>query len=380
LVLVDQNVAQHWGLISGAGEGPTQVKSAAGMPLVPYEWDQTCSILTIVSGEQNKTLETAVRIVKAWRQHLESQKDRDSAPYLFVIGGGLLGDIAAFAAGLVGAPVTLVPTTLLAMVDACVGGKTGVNFNPFGKNQVGLFYFPQEVNVWSGWLKTLPIREWRSGIMECLKHALLVSSGPGQPLFVKIEEIINTYSLAEVNDSLLDIIKVKSDVVGKDPGEKGERAILNFGHTLGHALEAKSHLKAERTANPFSPHLLHGEAVGLGMLFALELSQIVCGLVKSEANYLNRLIKKGLSFGRELKSADILAMLGATSWDDPDLWSDLVQMMSGDKKNQGMSIHWVLIRGIGQPFQPQPDQWTTAVDLTTMKKAWEQFLLDLRQL
>jgi 3-dehydroquinate synthase len=205
--------------------------------------------LDLAPGESCKTL-AAVESTCQWLA--ENGYDRGAA--VVGIGGGAATDHAGFAAAvyLRGIPFALCPTTLLAMVDASVGGKTGVDL-PAGKNLVGAFHQPRAVLADLGFLKTLPPRELTSGMAEVVKAGLI-----GDPaLFERLER--GELDLAEI---ITAAVRVKVDVVTGDEREGGRRAILNFGHTLGHALESES-----------AYALLHGEAVSLGMMAALALGQ-----------------------------------------------------------------------------------------------------------
>jgi len=176
------------------------------------------------------------------------------------LGGGVVGDMTGFAAAtwLRGINVVQVPTSLLAMVDSSVGGKTGVN-HPQGKNLIGAFYQPRFVLIDPSVLKTLPPREFRAGMAEVIKYGIIWDA----ELFTKLEESKRLDQLRYVNEELLGIIlsgscQAKADVVGKDEKEAGLRAILNYGHTIGHAVES---LTGYKLVN-------HGEAVAIGMVAA----------------------------------------------------------------------------------------------------------------
>ena len=218
----------------------------------------------LVDGEEHKNLESVARLYDALVSHgLER-----SSPVI-ALGGGVAGDTAGFAAAtyLRGVPFIQCPTTLLAMVDASVGGKVGVNL-PQGKNLVGAFHQPRAVVIDPELLRTLPARELAAGLAECIKHAVIADPA----LFEQIEGNAARLRALEA-DALVDLIRrnveIKASVVMQDERESGVRAHLNLGHTFGHALEA---------AFGFGK-LLHGEAVGLGMLAAASLAEQlgVCG-------------------------------------------------------------------------------------------------------
>ncbi len=200
-----------------------------------------------------------------------------SSPSLICIGGGNLLDIGGFAASLKKLKLFFVPTTLLSMVDASIGGKTGINFSPYGKNQLGSYYFPEGgVFISPEWLSSLPKEEFYSGGTECLKHALIAGN---RNLINQLTEILAHRDLKKLSNFLLPLIQIKSDIVSKDPLEKNDRRILNLGHTLGHALEF------------YSAQLLHGECVALGIYFAALLSQSITGLSDENVSYIFSTLK-----------------------------------------------------------------------------------------
>jgi 3-dehydroquinate synthase len=207
----------------------------------------------VSGGEAAKNLAT---VEELYGVLLESRLERRSP--LIALGGGITGDVAGFVAAtyLRGVPFVQCPTTLLAMVDSSVGGKTGVNV-PQGKNLIGAFHQPVLVVADPLVLRTLPARELRCGIAECIKHAIIRD----ERLFSFIEsglEAILAISTEEITDLIQRNVEIKAAVVMEDEREQGVRAHLNFGHTFGHAIESTTGYGA----------VLHGEAVGLGMLAA----------------------------------------------------------------------------------------------------------------
>lgn len=342
LVIVDGNVARLW---------PETFK---GLNAV---------VLTL--DENSKTLESVAKILEAARQSKASG-------LWTIVGGGLLSDVAAFAASLAGARMRFVPTTLLAMADACVGGKTGVNFAPYGKNQLGTFHFPEQVLVSTSWLKTLPERELHAGVAECLKHAFL--SGD-LVLAQRLATASKARDLKVFHDAMIDVISVKAKVVAEDPSEIGRRAILNFGHTLAHALEGFSQ---RRTTG--DDLLLHGEAVGLGMVFALALSRRVARLSQeAESSMLTHMQTAGL-----LPTRAALALhLGLASESDltsTAVFDELKALMGHDKKNVtfgGSTVHFVLLDAPGKVARESQREWTISVFDTELGPAWTQFLRTL---
>jgi len=212
--------------------------------------------VAVPSGEDNKNVATVERL---YDQVLRHHIDRRTP--LFAVGGGVIGDTAGFVAAtlLRGVPFVQVPTTLLAMVDASVGGKTGVN-HPVGKNLIGAFHQPIAVFADPHTLRTLPPRELRGGLAECIKHDV-IRDAEG---FSKLEQNIGRAIALDMNyltELVAHNVAIKARVVEADPFEQGERAHLNFGHTFGHAIENVSHYAYS-----------HGESVALGMAAAAQLA------------------------------------------------------------------------------------------------------------
>lgn len=211
--------------------------------------------LTLAAGEQYKTLNS---IQKIYNAALENRLERSST--LLALGGGVIGDMTGFAAAtwLRGINFVQVPTSLLAMVDAAIGGKTGVN-HPKGKNLIGAFHQPRLVLIDPQVLKTLPAREFRAGMAEVIKYGVIWDAD----LFIKLEACHRLDQLRYLSEEMLQIIlkhscQAKAIVVGKDEKESGLRALLNYGHTIGHAIES---LTGYKVVN-------HGEAVAIGMVAA----------------------------------------------------------------------------------------------------------------
>ncbi|MDH3254818.1 MAG: 3-dehydroquinate synthase [Acidobacteriota bacterium] len=231
-------------------------------------------VLEVADGEAAKTPETAIGV---WRTLLAAGGKRDSLIVAF--GGGSIGDLAGFVAGtfLRGVDYVQIPTTLLAQVDAAIGGKTAINL-PEAKNSVGLFYHPLATIADTGFLGTLPPRQLRSGLFEVVKTAVMRDAD----LFSRLEADLARL-LAGDADALAESVKLtaaaKIGVVEKDPKENDIRQLLNFGHTLGHALELSLEM------------LEHGEAVGYGMLFAIDLA-VARGFAPGEADRVRALIRR----------------------------------------------------------------------------------------
>ena len=273
--------------------------------------------ILVPDGERFKTLATAGRIYDAL---VKAQADRGCA--IVAIGGGVVGDMAGFAAAtfLRGVPVVHVPTTLLAQVDSALGGKTGVN-HPLGKNLIGAFHQPSAVIVDPELLATLPRREFRAGLYEVVKYGVIAS----RPLFVRIDAELPAL-FARKTPTLIPVIadscRIKADIVAADERESGPRRVLNFGHTAGHALEAVTKYRRFR----------HGEAVAYGMLTAGELAFARGVLPEADRDALESLIVKmgPLPPVADLESAQV------------------VEAVARDKKIVQGTLHYVLPLAIGK--------------------------------
>lgn len=267
-------------------------------------------------GERAKTLDTVASIYDAC---LERRLDRSAAVIAF--GGGVVGDTAGFAAAsyLRGIGLVQIPTTLLAQVDSAIGGKVGVNL-PAGKNLVGAFYSPSLVVCDPDVLATLPRREFRAGLYEVVKYGVIAS----RRLFTRVRSGLPEI-LAHEADVLSSIVaaccRIKADVVMSDERESGLRRILNFGHTVGHALESITRYR----------RFLHGEAIGYGMLAAARLS----------------MLRGAMSATDEHRLADLIDELGPLPPVDDLRIADALDVIAHDKKVVGGRLHFVLAAGIG---------------------------------
>ena len=317
--------------------------------------------LVLELTEANKSLATVAQILDAARQH-----DR-TGPWR-VVGGGLLLDVATFAAALAARPVVLIPTTLLAMVDASIGGKCGVNFPPFGKNQLGCFYFPEMVEIWTGWLATLSDRQLSAGATEGLKHAFLAGDAD---LARNLADAVSDRHLGRLSELVPLLLEFKARLVEEDAGEAGRRAVLNFGHTMGHAFEALS--QASATGDDI---LLHGEAVALGLIFAIVLSQRVAELPASAATTMIDLLRRSACVP---SLADLHAALGDRDLRSPTLFADLLELIRQDKKRQGSpkTTDWVVLDAPGRVARESRTSWTVAVFDGEVEAAFKTFLRNL---
>jgi 3-dehydroquinate synthetase len=309
--------------------------------------------LSLHLDEASKSLSTAAKIIEWIKRHPGT---------VTIVGGGILADVAAFSAALADRPFRLVPTTLLAMLDACVGGKTGVNFGRFGKNQLGLFAFPTEVIISSNWLQTLSEREFKAGLAEAYKHAVI--SGD-KALAKKVASL--DFSKEAVEPLLEELVNVKAKIISQDPSEAGIRAVLNFGHTLAHAIEKVSH--------EFSPEdpILHGEAIGIGMLFALSLSHKLGELdVK-----IFQEIKEQLLAARFLITKDqFQRQLGLRKLKEQSLINLFAEAVLQDKKNQNQgSTEWVLLKDWGE-FVTRGSLYTAPVKGEVFRELCSSFLIE----
>jgi 3-dehydroquinate synthase len=274
--------------------------------------------IVLPDGEANKTLEVLNRIFDAM---LQARCDRRTT--VIALGGGVVGDMAGFAAAVYqrGVPFIQIPTTLLAQVDSSVGGKTGVN-HPLGKNMIGAFYQPQAVLIDTDTLRTLPERELSAGLAEIIKYGLI-----GDEKFFDWLEANMDKLLARDSDALAFAIerscRNKADVVAADEREAGVRALLNFGHTFGHAIE---------TGMGYG-EWLHGEAVGAGMALASDLSRRLGWLTAQDVERIKTLLRRA-----RLPVSAPPTMTPAR----------FLELMSVDKKVVAGKLRLVLLKRIGE--------------------------------
>lgn len=271
------------------------------------------------AGEQSKSIDTIMSICAACIEH-----GMDRKSLIVALGGGVVGDMAGFAAAIYmrGIDFVQVPTTLLSQSDSSVGGKTGIDFMN-AKNILGAFHQPKLVYINTSTLKTLPEREFVSGMGEVIKHGMIRNRAFFDSL------VKNHDSIAALDNSvLLDIAytncSIKADVVSKDEFENGLRADLNFGHTIGHAVEAYSGFR-----------LTHGECVGMGMLAAAHIAN-----------------KRGIFSDQELKGLEnVLKMYGFSLKTEISDRGAVKDIMQRDKKKSAGSLKFVLPEKIGSVFQ-----------------------------
>ena len=310
-IVTDSNIAVHW------LKQTIESLSAQGM---------SPKVLEVPVGESTKSF---INLEKIIDQLLESKVDRDSV--LVALGGGVIGDLAGFAGAVTlrGIKVIQVPTTLLSQVDSSVGGKTGVNVRQ-GKNLVGSFHQPSLVAIDTQVLQTLPSRQLFAGYAEVLKYGLIKDRSFFDWLELNGKKVLEGDKLAQ-QFAIFTSCRIKAEIVEADEKEQNLRAILNFGHTFGHALEAEA---------GYDGNLLHGEAVSIGMVLAIELSKSLGYLSGQDAG---RAVEYIRSIGLP---TNINSIEGSTSW-HPD---GIIQHMQHDKKVSNGQLRFVLIKGIGEAY------------------------------
>jgi 3-dehydroquinate synthase len=269
-------------------------------------------LIEVHAGEEFKTLETCAEV---WKQLTEHRFDRHAL--LIIVGGGVLGDLGGFCAATYkrGIDFILLPTTLLAQVDASIGGKLGIDFLHY-KNHIGVFQEPVSTLISSTFLKTLPDRELRSGFAEVIKHCLISDRAMWER--IRNQPLKNQ----DWNTLIKHSAEFKFSVIRQDPKEKGLRKILNFGHTVGHAVESYF------LDTPL--RLFHGEAIAVGMICEAHIA------------YKKGLLEKG---ALDQISGFIIEIFGKV--DVPKI-QPLISLMAQDKKNKGDKILMALIEGIGK--------------------------------
>jgi 3-dehydroquinate synthase len=283
------------------------------------------SVVELPDGEEHKDWPALNTIF----DHLLTQ-GADRKTVLFALGGGVVGDITGFAAGcyMRGVPFVQVPTTLLAQVDSSVGGKTAIN-HALGKNMIGLFYHPQRVVCDLDTLQTLPQREFIAGLAEVIKYGPIADEGFLGWIEDHLDDLLARHPAA-LTHAIRRSCEIKAEVVGQDEKEGGLRAILNFGHTFGHAIESGLGYG----------QWLHGEAVGCGMRMATDLS-VRLGLLPPAA--LQRMHELLVRAGLPVRAPD----LGVERY---------LQWMGRDKKAEAGEIRFVVLQAMGRALvRPAPD-------------------------
>jgi 3-dehydroquinate synthase len=303
-IITDRNVAPHY-----ARAAEKSLRAAGFHP----------NTIVVPAGETAKSLKTVQACYDELAAHRLERKS-----FIVALGGGVVGDLAGFVAAtyLRGVPFVQVPTTLLAQVDSSVGGKVGVNLKA-GKNLVGAFYQPRLVLCDLDALKSLPGREFRAGLAEVIKYGIIYDAA----LFERLERVLPKLlklDRAELAPVIARCCEIKADVVGQDETESGLRAILNFGHTIGHGLEAISKYGK----------YLHGEAISIGQVAAAELSSALLDFPAADVERIADLFRRaGLPTSVQLSAGQVRQLFGA---------------MRLDKKVSGGEIKFVLARKLGQ--------------------------------
>lgn len=275
-------------------------------------------VFSFTAGEKSKHLQTVQKLYETLIENLFERSDM-----LLALGGGVVGDLTGFAAStyLRGIDFIQLPTSLLSQVDSSIGGKTGVDFNNF-KNMVGAFYQPKLVYMNLSTLKTLPEKEYLSGLGEIIKHGLIKDKSYFSWIYDNSNEI-KEKNLTVVEEMVVRSCYIKKDIVEKDPKEKADRALLNFGHTLGHAIEKLMNFS-----------LLHGECVGIGCILASYISYNRGYLTKEEIDSIN------LVFHEFLLSDTRINL-------KPE---DIIEISKNDKKMENGIIKFILLNSIGDAY------------------------------
>lgn len=282
--------------------------------LANLETDIPFEIIEIEAGEEMKNIETATQL---WEILSEFEADRKSL--ILNLGGGVITDLGGFVASTYkrGIKFINIPTTLLGMCDASIGGKTGID-HQFLKNIVGTFAYPEQIFVFPKFLETLPFEELRSGFAEMLKHGLIADKNHWNDL-ISIPEI----SAENIAPYIERSMKIKQNVVEQDFKEENIRKILNFGHTIGHALESLFLQKGNL--------IPHGEAVALGMICETRLAFLENLIPENEADFVIENIRKFFPY------------ISVSEFSD----NGILSLMMNDKKNSNGKINFSLINGIG---------------------------------
>ena len=294
-------------------------------------------IIEIEPGEENKVLQTAEGVIASM---LDLGADRKSA--IITVGGGVITDLGGFVASIYmrGIDCYNVPTTLLSMVDASVGGKTGVDCNGI-KNCIGTFSMPKMVVVDVSYLETLPTDQIKSGYAEMLKHGLIYDKA----YYDYLKDIANI-DLSDLSTLVMHSVNIKNQVVSQDPKEAGLRKILNFGHTIGHAIESYYLSQEDKET------LLHGEAIAIGMIIEAYLSCELSGLSQGEFQDIKQNIK---------------GIFGQVDMDKNDI-KNILEWLKFDKKNSHGNVRCVLLEQIGQPV------YDVVVDKELITKGFDAYL------
>jgi len=299
---------------------------------------EQAEVIEVESGEGTKSVEILSRV---WEVMSELRADRSSV--LINLGGGVVTDFGGFVAGTFKRGIRFfnIPTSLLAMVDASIGGKTGINHAGL-KNEIGLFYNPETVYVDPEFLEFLPRNQLLSGFAEMIKHALIFSPGYWRQL-----REVSLLNLPSLDDNIYRSIEIKNEIVSSDPFEKGRRKILNFGHTIGHALEAYSHESDTKT-------LLHGEAIAIGMVCESYISHKLVGLSAAQLQEI---------------SSFIFSLFSKVNLEGY-IFHRLIELMKHDKKNSGERMNFTLLPEIGDAVYDVETQADLVIESLNYYQRW----------
>ncbi len=288
------------------------------LPFFLNALNTTPEIISIEAGEEHKHIETCLKV---WEALSNLGADRKSV--LINLGGGVITDLGGFVAATFkrGIDFINIPTTLLSMVDASVGGKTGVDLKAL-KNQIGVIVNPKLILIDDAYLKTLPAPEFKSGYAEMLKHSLIRD----KTYWTLLSDFENI-SDHNIQELIYHSVGIKNAVVLEDPYENSLRKILNFGHTLGHAIESYCLTSTERTT------LLHGEAIAIGMILESFISTKIVGLERSTCNEIKTTFN-GIYPKVEFSNEEI---------------DSILSLLQHDKKNSHGKIKFALLEAIGNP-------------------------------
>lgn len=330
VIITDDNLAPLY------GENLHKTLSAAGLEVYLFSFP---------AGEQHKTRGTKELLEN---QMFETGLGRDTC--VIALGGGVVTDLAGYLAATYcrGIPLVMAPTSLLGMVDASIGGKTGVDV-PYGKNLLGCIYQPKKVVTDLSTLKTLPKKELANGAVEMIKHALIADS----KLFDDLEKHSNHLLKLDtpyLEKAIFESCRIKKGIVEQDEKDKGKRHLLNFGHTIGHALERLTHFS-----------LSHGEAVAIGIMVESHLSLQLGAL---DQNSFGRIKQILVQYGLPLKLPTQIPIQA------------LLDGMVLDKKSVRGQPRFVMIEAIGSPYI-QKNCYCTPVEETLLKKALQWMNNDL---
>jgi 3-dehydroquinate synthase len=292
---------------------------ASCYPYFNTKFNHKHRVVTILPGEENKSLKTVQQL---WDKMLDFDLDRKSL--IINLGGGIVTDLGGFVASTYkrGIPFIHIPTSLLGMVDAAIGGKNGINFGG-AKNQIGVIVPPEMILIDMNYLKTLPENEFKSGYAEMLKHGLIKDMNYWSQLIADF----NKKEFIEKN--IAKSVEIKNEIITQDPNENGIRKILNFGHTLGHAIESYSQEK--------NRNLSHGHAVALGIIIALYLSNKKLNLPFTFVNEVKEVLKK---------------IYPIPTWNKKDV-EGILRYLIYDKKNISGEILFVLLKKPGEAVYNQ---------------------------